>query len=509
MDSLLNSDGCVMVDVPVVSVIVLNYNGRTHLRDCLSSLVALDYPPDRIELIVVDNGSSDGSVDWLMRNYPDVRLVQNRTNGGFANGIHSGVAVARGSHVAFLNADMRVDGNWLSALVETLQHNLEAVCAGSVVLNWRGDEIDYAGRPLDAFCLFPPDFPVKSNDFLENAVDAPMLFASGGAMLIRRDIFLDVGGFDRDYFLYNEDVDLGWRLWTCGYRVIRSTKSLVYHRGGASSRKLSPLFIQAVAQEYLLYTLIKNLDSSHLFDVLADALWFIFERTKWFDAARLSLGEAIRRLIIDMPAIVVKREAIQASRILGDKDIFELCGHPLGFVRDRPSLDEFKMNLVDLGELPCDLPCDASLMSEWIIRVVCHAYNAYNVRSPYFHRVEADSFRFSNQYTAFAKRVLPRSAHRLANLFWSKVEAKITWKRTGDFDFEMPQDGILKFISCVGNRRDATGKVPHLVGRCNVCGEMVAFYCEGATNYRESLKCSNCLTTVEIDRWQKCVGGSS
>ena len=106
-----------MNDAPTVSIVVVNLDGRHLLADCLDSLAALDYPPDRVDVVVVDNGSRDDSVRFLTDHYPHVRIVQSRTNLGFAEGNNAGVRAATGELVALVNNDARVDPGWLDALV--------------------------------------------------------------------------------------------------------------------------------------------------------------------------------------------------------------------------------------------------------------------------------------------------------------------------------------------------------------------------------------------------------
>src|SRR5436190_2997233 len=106
--------------LPTVSVVVLNYNGLKHLDTCFLSLGALEYPKDRLELILTDNGSSDGSVEFMRKRFPQVRVVETGGNLGFAAGNNFGVERATGQYVAFLNNDTRVEPDWLSELVKTL-----------------------------------------------------------------------------------------------------------------------------------------------------------------------------------------------------------------------------------------------------------------------------------------------------------------------------------------------------------------------------------------------------
>lgn len=358
---------------PEVSIIILNFNGRTHLEVCLPSVMEIDYPKGEFEIIIVDNASEDDSMAWLRQKYPKVRLLKNLENLGFAGGINSGAEIARGKYIAFLNPDMRVDKKWLSALLKTVRSQANVVCSGSIVLNWDGDKIDYSGRPNDALNLCP-EVPANAQHVLNTANDCPLLFASGGAMLVDREIFLSLGGFDRDYFLYHEDVDFGWRLWLRGHRVLRSAGSIVYHRGGASSKRLSPEFVYCMAQRYALYTLLKNLEDNHLWSTLAGVLWFLVERSRWFDAARVSLGNAIHNFTQDIEKALDKRSSIQSERSLSDAEIFAECGYPFGFMLSNNKYQRFVRCLADSEDTLYPSPGDANSVSHQIIKLLYYAY---------------------------------------------------------------------------------------------------------------------------------------
>src|SRR5256885_16311558 len=125
-----------------VSIIILNYNGRKHLEACLSSLQDLEFPKQQLEIIVVDNGSTDGSLGLVKARFPGVVLVQNETNLGFSKAANMGAERARGEYVAFLNNDMRVGKNWLSVLLETARAGEGLACVGSTVLNLDGTASD-------------------------------------------------------------------------------------------------------------------------------------------------------------------------------------------------------------------------------------------------------------------------------------------------------------------------------------------------------------------------------
>lgn len=361
-------------ELPTVSVIVLNYNGRAYLETCLPSLAEMSYPRKSLEIMVVDNASTDDSVPWLKQKYPDIQLLVNPANLGFAKGNNLGAKAASGSYLAFLNPDTRVDKEWLLALSRTILSEPDVACAGSIMLDWAGDDIDYSGRPDDAMDLYP-GHAKDTLVTLQSAGDVPLLFASGGAMLVRRDIFMKLGGFDEYYFLYCEDVDLGWRLWLHGYRVLRSTRSLLFHKRGASSQQLDAKFVMGLAQKYTLYTLLKNMEASQLWPILPGVLWYLVDRSRLFAASEsLSLGQAIQDLTQEIETVWLNRSVTQSERVRSDAEIFAVCGHPFGFLFTNPSYSKFAHYLSDHQEVMHSLPVDATTLSPHLIKLLYHAY---------------------------------------------------------------------------------------------------------------------------------------
>jgi GT2 family glycosyltransferase len=280
---------------PNVSVILVNYNGLRHLDSCLSSLRDLDYPQDKLEIVLVDNASSDNSVDFVRDRFPEVKIVVNATNTGFALGNNIGVKEAGGEYVALLNNDMKADKSWLRALVEAVAGSPTVVCAGSKILDWDGKAIDFAGSQLN---FYGHGFQVgfSSPDIAAYDKPGPIPFACGGAMLVRRDVFLDVGGFDEDYFAFFEDVDLGWRLWLLGYEVVFTPASVTYHRHHGTAASVADEKKQVLYERNALYTLIKNYDDANLARVLPAALLLAIKRATIYlglgDAGKYRIGPA-------------------------------------------------------------------------------------------------------------------------------------------------------------------------------------------------------------------------
>ena len=224
-----------------MSIVILNWNGKHHLGPCFQTLKDLDYPDDAYEVVLVDNGSDDGSQRAVRSEHGWVRLVENARNVGFAAGCNQGArAAVEGDRPAevlvFLNNDMHVDAGFLRALVAPI---VRGECAATTakmyswdgsVLNSAGGGMNFHGFGIQRGYLQPPS----------DVYDEPRktLFACGGAMAMEREAYFDVGGFDDDFFAYYEDVDLGWRTWVLGHEIRYVPASVCYHHHSSTSRRV-------------------------------------------------------------------------------------------------------------------------------------------------------------------------------------------------------------------------------------------------------------------------------
>jgi len=207
-------------DVPLVSIIVVNYNAKPYLASCLESIFRQTYP--RFEVWLVDNASSDGSLELVRDWFPQVKIIQNKENVGFAAAVNQAVACAQGEFIALLNPDAIVSEDWLYLLVAALNTgkialvtaDLETLKPGSTY--GRGSSLNILG------------YNVRS------VFDDPYMtfFASGCCLMYRKDQI--VGPFDSDYFAYYEDVLLSWQLRLTGQAIRRVPEAKVTHRGGGS-----------------------------------------------------------------------------------------------------------------------------------------------------------------------------------------------------------------------------------------------------------------------------------
>jgi GT2 family glycosyltransferase len=224
-------------DLRKVSVLVLSWNGREHLETCLPELRRQDDPQVDWEVLVLDNGSKDDTVAWVRAEHPWVRLVESPSNLGFAGGNNRLAREASGDALVFLNNDTRPRRDWLAQLVAVYRGAPDDVAAVSGrIHSWDGEDLDfgYGVMTFDGHA-FQLDFRRPLTRARVPSEGEELFFPCGGNTLVRRSSFDDAGGFDADYFAYLEDVDLGWRLWAGGERVVAAPGAIVHHRSSATS----------------------------------------------------------------------------------------------------------------------------------------------------------------------------------------------------------------------------------------------------------------------------------
>lgn len=267
-------------ELPRVSIVTLNWNGRKHLRGCFDSLAALDYPEELREVLLVDNGSDDGSVEEVRAQHAWVRLEVNSRNLGFSVGCNQGAQLAESPEiVVFLNNDIRVEPGFLRALVAPI---VRGVCQSTTakMLSWDGQLLNSTGGGMNFHGI-----GIQRGYLLEPSAeyDVPRrtLFACGGAMAIKSEVFAELGGFDEEFFAYYEDVDLGFRLWVLGYRVMYVPQSVAYHHHMSTSRRIDVHKIRLLQMRNPLWLIYKNYQESVLEKVLPAALLVHQKRTAY------------------------------------------------------------------------------------------------------------------------------------------------------------------------------------------------------------------------------------
>ncbi|GAA3843508.1 glycosyltransferase [Saccharothrix violaceirubra] len=264
--------------LPEVSVVVVNYRGAEDTITCLRALRDdLAYPADKLQVVVVDNASGDGGADRIRAAFPDVTVVDSPTNQGFAGGCNLGVEHATGAVLAFLNNDARPHRDWLTEAVRVLRREPGVGAVASKVLDWEGRTIDFVDGGLTWFGMGYKRHAGQPDDGSHD-VPRDVLFGTGSALVVRTSVFKSLNGFDERFFMFYEDVDLGWRMNLRGWRVRYEPASLTYHRHHASmstvdiSRELYLLERNALAALY------KNLSDETLAKVLPAALALVVRR---------------------------------------------------------------------------------------------------------------------------------------------------------------------------------------------------------------------------------------
>ena len=318
----------------IVSVIIPHWNGIDVLSECLDSLKKTNF--DSFEIIVSENASSDGSQAWVKENHPDVILVENDKNYGYAGGCNRGANLAKGKYLLFLNNDTIQDPNWLQPLVDRLESDSSIAAVQPKILNYyKRDVFDYAGGSggfMDIFC-----FPfARGRVFLNQEKDTGQydeaqscFWASGTAMMVRKDIFESAGKFDETFFAHMEEIDLCWRFQAMGFQIWAEPKSIVYHKNAVSLPMHShrkyylnhrnsllmlfgnfsiPLafyvgFIRLMLEWIALGYSVLKLDWNHATGILRSLVWIIFhpitllkKRSRFSKIRRVEDGDIIKNM---------------------------------------------------------------------------------------------------------------------------------------------------------------------------------------------------------------------
>jgi GT2 family glycosyltransferase len=331
---------------PSVSVVVINYNGRDYLERCIASLRALDYPAESLEIVLIDNASTDGSVEAVREAHGDaVRIIVNGTNTGFSPAVNQGAREATGTYLALLNNDAEADPGWLREAVRVLEAEERVACVASKILRDDRTTIDYAGGQM---AFYGHGFAAGNDEPDDPTGDImrPTLFASGGAMVTPRALFLDVGGFDESFFAFYEDVDLGWRLWLYGYEVRYVPTSRVFHRHHGTIERFGYPRERYLLERNALRMLVKNYSDENLARVLPGAIALSLLRGLADDPDRVPdfriTGDttpiadvpltpvagasvaAIRDWGLDLHDTLRQRAEVQSRRVVSDRQVVGL-----------------------------------------------------------------------------------------------------------------------------------------------------------------------------------------
>ena len=308
-----------------ISVLIPHHHGRSHLKPLLKSLTAIEANGAHVKIIIADNNSSDGSREFVRNKFPDVELIEFEENLGFAPALNRCAQQVNSDWLVFLNNDIHVAADWLTQLL-AVANETDAACVSSHLLSWDGRETQFAGGWTNLFGKGFEAFELESSEPYE------IFFPCGCGMMVQPEIFLDAGGFDDDYFMIYEDIDLGWRLRLFGETIWLAPKAQVFHRGHASLKRVDYARKAVYLERNSLATLYKNLDAAHAAKLTASALRDAVIRARGVAGAGLPMRYSsdglstllgVQAFFDNLPQWREKREVVQSRRIISDDEIFE------------------------------------------------------------------------------------------------------------------------------------------------------------------------------------------
>lgn len=265
---------------PLVSIVILNWNGRKFLEKFLPSVVATSY--HNTEIVVADNASSDDSISFLESAYPQVKIVRLAKNFGFAKGYNEALKQIQADYYVLLNSDVEVEAGWIEPMVALLESNKTIGICQPKLLQYdqrelfeyagaAGGWMDHLGYPFARGRIF--DFCEKDEGQYDDI--APVFWASGASLFIRARLYHELKGFDEYFWAHQEEIDLCWRAQLAGHQVYVCPQSVVYHVGGGTLPKGNARKVFLNFRNNLVM-MSKNLP-------VADAWWKLFCRI-WLDA---------------------------------------------------------------------------------------------------------------------------------------------------------------------------------------------------------------------------------
>jgi GT2 family glycosyltransferase/glycosyltransferase involved in cell wall biosynthesis len=333
----------------VVSVVLVNFRGADDTIECVRGLLELDWPATLLEIIVVENGSGDDSLAKLQSIADQVVIVESSENLGFTGGCNLGVSRSSGEFIAFLNNDAKPDRAWITEAIATFATGTNIGAVASKVLDWEGERVDYLDAAITWYGMgYKPHAGETDRGAWDTEKD--VLFGTGAAMFVRASVFDELGGFDDNFFMFYDDVDLGWRLNLLGYRFRFQPKSLAFHKHHASMDKFGNFRETYLLERNALYTLYKNLDEESLAQVFPEALLLATRRAIArgdHDSASLDLRVpgnddeptlaiskqtmagiyAIDQFVELLPETTAARSKVQGSRVVSDRQLKSLFGN--------------------------------------------------------------------------------------------------------------------------------------------------------------------------------------
>lgn len=305
---------------PKVSIITVNYNGKKFLKNFFNSIKDLKY--QNLEIIFVDNASNDESIEFVRGNYPEVKIMENKKNLGFAVANNKAAKGAKGKFLFFLNNDTMINSNAISELVKIMEENQKIGVCGCKIMSYDKERHFHTGIGIDVF-----GYPI---------VWSKVFYIEGSALFIRKKLFEELEGFDLKYFMFHEDIDLAWRVQLLGYRIMALSRAVVYHVAGGSAsggethqgKYKSSYLRRYYSERNNIRTLLKNYQTLTLLFIIPFYFFvnlieiLIYLAMFKFKVVYLYLKAYIWNLV-NLGDTFRERTKIQKSRVVSDKQLMD------------------------------------------------------------------------------------------------------------------------------------------------------------------------------------------
>jgi GT2 family glycosyltransferase len=227
---------------PSVAIVILNWNGRKFVEQFLPSVMASVYDNKRV--VVADNASTDDSVSFLKTNYPQIEIIINSSNEGFAKGYNTALKQVQADYYVLLNSDVEVTPNWITPIIDLMEANdTIAACQPKLLAYHHKTQFEYAGASggwMDSLgypFMRGRLFDICEDDKGQYDTVQPCFWASGAALFVKASVYHEMGGLDDYFFAHQEEIDLCWRMQLAGYTIYVQPASVVYHVGGGTLAK--------------------------------------------------------------------------------------------------------------------------------------------------------------------------------------------------------------------------------------------------------------------------------
>ncbi|RLD14617.1 hypothetical protein DRI50_05130 [candidate division KSB1 bacterium] len=326
-----------MAEQVKVTIVIPHYNGKKILHDCLSSLYKNSYR--NFKVLLIDNGSTDGSQAMVRDRFPQVELIQNKENKGYAGACNQGIALAKSEFVLLLNNDTVAPENFLQEMVRTLESDRQAAMVQPKILSIQdhqffdysggaGGEMDILGYPFARGRIFDT---VEKDKGQYDKMDNRVFWTSGCALLLRKRITDEIGLLDEDFFAHQEEIDLNWRAQLAGYRNLVALKTYIYHYSGYTLRKDNQRKMYLNHRNNLIM-LLKNYSWPFLLLIFPIRILFelatvVADAMLWGGNRGKAVLQSLTYIVLHFGSILKKRHQVQKMRKVSDRAIWANMYH--------------------------------------------------------------------------------------------------------------------------------------------------------------------------------------